>query len=352
MNKKSKYAFHGAAWCGLGNALLNVINQLNEKPNHPIDWSRVLKALGKGALVGGTGGFMVGAYVDFQNNIEKPLNTNAILSDLIKDSRLTENDRKYLRLCEKADWLIQQIKKKFDSDLKGEPFRFGSTKDGTALREKYDVDVSVSFKSDAFFSALDMYHILEDFLIGLTGVNGITEVRKQNVSIGIFFNLGFNSTGKVDIVPVKITKSKSDKTSGYMHKNGRSFFASHTYQKTDTTLLSKTNLSKTQKEILIALKKWKRKENIPISSHLLQNLICDSYSCNRNNIPKGITAKIMMVITHMGDYIETLHLTSIENTNNILTNIPDSDKTEIKNACKKLIEDFEYQPNSIIHHFE
>ncbi|WP_315823493.1 nucleotidyltransferase domain-containing protein [Paraflavitalea speifideaquila] len=194
-------------------------------------------------------------------------------------------------LCEKANWIISKIKKEFGDDLQGEPFRFGSTEEGTALKEKYDIDISVSFKHDAFATIFDMYEILGDFLMNLEGKYDVLRVRKQTVSIGVFFDLGYGREGKLDIVPIKITNRKGNKTSGYLHKNSSDFFPIHSYQKTDPIILSKEKLSKTQKEILIALKKWKKNKNVPISSHLLQNFIQDAYYCNSNRIPHGLTKR-------------------------------------------------------------
>lgn len=351
MNKKTKYAIYAGATAGIINGVLNIVKQNNEQPNVPIDWSRVLKATLKGAAVGGAGGFLVGAYVDHRNSLVKPINTDWELGNLVRYAQLKQNDRKYLALCEKADWLLAKIKNEYTSDLKGEPFRFGSTEDGTALKEKYDIDVSVSFKPDAFASTYDMYEILHEFIKKLEGRNGLLRVRKQTVSLGVYFDLGYGREGKVDIVPIKITKRRGNKTSGYVYKKTHNLFSTNAYQKTNAFLLSKERLSKTQKEILVALKKWKRKQNIPISSHLLQNLIRDAYSYNVNRIPHGLTSKIIMVLSHIKDNINSIYLTSIENTNNVITDIPDSDKAIIRDACKKVIEDYNYQPNSIVDNF-
>ncbi len=58
-----------------------------------------------------------------------------------------------------------------------------------------------------------------------------------------------------------------------------------------------------------------------------------------------------MVLSHIRNNIDTIYLTSIENTNNVLTDIPENDKMVIKSACNKVIEDYQYQPNSIIEYF-
>jgi hypothetical protein len=338
--------------CGVTNGVLNILSQLNEYPKHPLQWSRVWKAVGKGAVTGGIGGLAIGAYADYRNSQIEPVDTDAILSTLVNRIRLKDNDARYVRLCAKADWLIQKITGKFGWAIKSEPFRFGSTESGTALKEKFDIDVTVSFRHDAFGTIKDMYNIIEDYLNTLCGSNGIISVRQQKVSIGVLFDIGNGSAGKVDVVPVKITNKRGNRTAGYIHKNGAGLLGIDSYQKTDTTLLKKQRLSSVQKEILIILKNWKRKERIPISSHLLETFMRDAFCCNTGRMPPDKTNKTIMVLSHIRDYIETGTITSVENSNNRLTDIPDFAKSTIKNACKRVIEEFEYQPNSIVQYFQ
>ncbi|WP_348825512.1 hypothetical protein [Flavobacterium aestuarii] len=57
MNKALKYATNGALIFGIGNATINVFQQLNNRnSNQKFDWIKFLKAFGNGALVGGTKG--------------------------------------------------------------------------------------------------------------------------------------------------------------------------------------------------------------------------------------------------------------------------------------------------------
>ena len=352
MNKKTKYSLYGALICGVGNGVLNMFRQLNECPEHPIQWSRVLKAVGKGVAAGGIGGLAIGSYTDYRNDQIEPLDTDAILSDLVNRIRLKENNTTYVKLCAKTDWLIGKITERFGWAIKNEPFRFGSTESGTALKEKFDIDVTLSFRHDAFRTIKDMYNSVEDYLHTLLGKNGILNVRRQKVSIGILFSMDNGLTGNVDVVPVKITTKRNNKTAGYMHKNGLGLFGVDSYQKTDTTLLKRQRLSPAQKEILVILKNWKKKEKIPISSHLLETLMRDAFRCKRGRTPSYKTDKMVMVLSHIRDHIESVTLTSIENSNNRLTDIPDSDKSNIKNACKQIVDDFEYQPNSIVQNFQ
>jgi len=351
MKKSTKFLLWGITIGAVINGILNILRQHSEDPDGPLNWSRIGEAATKGGVVGGAVGFITGSYADYQNSLERPLNTDKILREVINGMALKTYDKTYLALCAKADWLVRSIQREFDSLLNGEPFRFGSTEDGTAIKGKTDIDVSVSFKPGSFRSVAEMYDKLESHVNSLSGKNGITKIRRQKVSIGVFFDLPNGGTGKVDLVPNRITKGRGNRTSGYLHINGKDLFATSGYKKTDTVLLSEDRLSETQKAILRALKNWKEKEAVPISSHLLKSLILDAYACNVHRIPRGLTKKIVMVLSHMRDHIESIRLSSIENSNNILTDIDATDKTVIRDACKKVVDDFDYQPNSILEYF-
>lgn len=84
----------------------------------------------------------------------------------------------------------------------------------------------------------------------------------------------------------------------------------------------------------------------------MENLVLDSYYYNRNNIPKSLTKKIMMVFYHIRGNFDRMVIRSIENTNNILTNLPIENKHLIISECNGIIEEYEYQPNSILDFFE
>lgn len=157
---------------------------------------------------------------------------------------------------------------------------------------------------------------------------------------------------KIDIVPYKLSNTINNKTAGYLYVNNNSFFKDDSYTKTDIISLKSINLTPIQQKILIALKNWKKEYSIPISSHLLKILIIDAFEFNKENISRGLTEKLIMVITYIGNNIMYKRVISVENTNNVLTDFAESDKIRIKKECEKILEDFEYQPNSILEYFD
>lgn len=345
MSKKVKYARNGALLLGLGNAAINVFEQLDkmeDDPNLKFDWWGLLGATAKGAAVGGIGGFTVGAIADYQNSLEEPINTDDFLLSMVDSVRLDKDDLNYRSLDEKADKLVDLLKVKLGDKLVGEPMRLGSTEHGTALADNFDIDICLPFKTDSFSTTSQMYDHLYDCVEELIGSQSIIESREQKKSIGIILKLR-GEERKIDLVPYKLTASKGNKTSGYLFVNDPT---KPTYTKTDIHALKSLKLTETQKKVVVALKHWKAKYDIPLSSHLLQNFVIDAYQ--RNRVPKGFTDKVMMVLRHIRDNMDVAVIRSVENTNNILTNIPDSKKAEIIGACKRTIEDFEYQPNSVV----
>lgn len=350
MNKAAKYGRNAAIFGGAGNAILNAIKQLNEMKKNPelkFSWKSFFMAGAKGAVVCGSAGWAIGTIVDNNNANTKAIATVPLLYSYIDKVRLDKNDWAYRQLCEKADWLISKLKAEFGKELSTQPYRFGSTEMGTALGVNADIDICLPLRAKYFSSTEDMFFIVQEFLESFVGVNNIIKVRSQKKSIGVFFQIrGYE--GKVDILPQRITPKRGNKHSGYLYVNNAGLFQKPSHTKTNPNLLKGVKLSQTQKNILILLKDWKIKESLPMSSHLLQNLILDAYDYNRNFIPRDFAKKIIMVLRHISENINTAYIRSIENSNNILTDISQEDKRCIADACKKVVDEYEYQPNSIL----
>ena len=303
----------------------------------------------KGVLIGGSSGAAIGVVSDIKNSLEKPLNTNAVLGVAIQNIRLNKSEHAYRCLSEKANDIDRIINRRFKNKLGGRILRVGSTEDDTALSEGFDIDLSVPFKPGSFSSTRNMYDELLSFLEDSYDDNDLIKIRKQKKSIGLLFEVEGQEL-KIDVVPSKLSKGKNN-TSGYLHVNRKSIFHEDSRTKTDISALKSIGLNPSQKQIFIALKNWKKNHNVPINSHLLRFLLLDAYACNKGKIPRELTSRILMVVDHIEKVIEHKKIVSVENTNNVLTAISDSDKYKIKRKCSKALDDFEYQPNSILKYF-
>lgn len=293
-------------------------------------------------------GFLVGAFQDYQNSLEEPIDTDSALRKYANRIRLNKSDPIYLNLKDKADIIISLLEEHFGAKLKYKPKKTGSTEKGCALKNKFDIDISLEFKAGSFRSIEAMFESVYCFLVNLKGNNSITDVIIQKRSIGVYVRSSYGEH-KIDIVPCKLSNNKKGASSGYLYQNESSFlFDNSSYIKTDFRQLMGQKLGSLQSEVFVLLKWWKEKESLPLSSHLLHNLIVDAYQYNKGAIPKGTTGKIIMVWEHIAAHLDYRLIRSIENTNNVLTDISYEKKTQIVDACKKAIEDYKYQSNSII----
>jgi len=355
MNKTTKYSCNLAIAGAVINAALNLIKQLQTvdvQLRSEINWKEVLFAAGKGAVAGATIGGIAGAICDYENSLEKPQNTNAFLRSVISRVKLEPKNSSYQKLEQRADQLVEILTQSFGNKFSTPPMRGGSTTDGTALKSKFDIDIFLSFAPTSFRSTRDMYERLFTFLENQVNHYGIREVRDQKKSIDVISTIN-GEEYKIDIVPKKLSKSNRRTTSGYLFVNNASFWGdASTYTKTDFEKLRSLGLTRVQKEIVLILKHWKNKYDLPLSTHLLKNLVLNAYANNRDRIPKGITSKVIMILEHIVENLDIAKIRSVENTNNILTNLSSERKSVIIEACKDAIEEFKYQPNSILSNFE
>lgn len=354
MNKKTEYALKGAGIVGLGGIIFNAIKQLmemNDNPEKKFDWGEMFTTGLKGAAIGAGGGFLIGATKDHFNELEKPINTNAFIFSVIDDIKLKKTDKEYVRLSTKAAKIERLVNDYFRDKIQGHSVRRGSTEDGTALKEKFDIDIFFSFRAGSFSSNEEMYESLYSFLSDNYSDDGFVELRRQGRSIGVIFNIR-GKEYKIDVVPCKLSSKGRRSSAGYLYVNDDSLFGKSSYTKTNIKKLDSKKLSTSQQKIFLLLKSWKNKNNVPLKSYLLKELIFKAYEANRGQIPRDITKKLMMVTSFIADNIIYINIKGVENTNNVLTDIPKVDKQYIKDACQKIIKDYEYQPNSLAKVFE
>ncbi len=353
MNKKEKYAITGAVGVGIIAGVKNAFDQLdNRAPGQKFDWWQLIRKTLYGSAVGAVGGFAVGAICDYNNSLEKPLNTDEFLTDLAAMMAMHKNDPLYVSLEKKAALLIRLLKSRFPDEIKNVPYKYGSTEAGSALKDEADIDLCMECYPGSFRSTEEMYAEVEEYLKDLVGLYGIVKVRSQRVSIGVYFSVR-GEKRKIDVTPKKLTYGTNQDTSGYLFVNRQGIFETHGRTKTDVQLLKSIKLTDTQRHILIVLKHLRNVKEMPISSPLLQMLIRYTYEAYRGEMPKRFTKKVLLVLQYIADNIESIVVKSPENTNNILTkDISSSDKALIRRICLEVINDFQYQPNSIIDHFD
>lgn len=348
MNRKTQYAINGAIGGTLISAIINGLKQLNrieENPQLKFNWTEFLKAGGKGALIGGGGGFVLGAIIDEVNVNTKAINTDAYLSSFAFAVKADKNSSLYKVSERKCEQIKKFLEKEFASKLSYTPFLWGSNAKGTAIEGKSDFDIIVRFHPKSF-TIEEMYFSVLDAFDKKFYDNTIVEVIDQKKSIGLVFNLK-GEIVRIDVVPMRDIDTNPKNTSSNLYVNNKGLLSRPTITKTNIQLQGSLQLTPSQKKLIIILKKWKVDNDVPISSYMIQLLVVKAYERNRNKIPRKLTDKLMLVLNFIADNITTIRLVSPENTNNIVSNISEINKETIRKKALKVVEEYEYHPNTI-----
>lgn len=352
MNKKTKYAINGSLIGAAIKLLLNGIKQyqrIQEQPEVKFNWKEFLKEGGKGALIGGGTGLVVGAITDEINSTVKPINTDKHLNLVVDKIQLKKNSNEYVAGSKKCNSIISFLENEFSGALAASPYVWGSMVKGTAIKDKSDFDIRAQFKKESY-SIEEMYETLHTTFEEKYDDRHLIKIRKQKKSVGVIFEMNGEEV-KIDVVPERKRSYKSKDTSTTLYVKRDNIFSNATYQKTDISIQSAQKLSEMQKKLVMVLKKWKSDFEVPLSSYMLELFVKRAYSFNKNQLPKKFTDKLLMTLEYINANIETDPLQSAENTNNLVNNLSEYDCSLVKAKIQDILKDYDYQPNSISKYF-
>jgi len=348
MDKKTKYTINCAIAGTIILAIINAIRQLNkmdEDPEQKFNWNHFLYESGKGALIGGGIGFLAGAVVDEVYSNQETINTDEYLGVFASSIAVDRNSRIFRIGEKKCEEIISFLEKEFKYELSTVPFQWGSHVKGTAIEGKSDFDIFARFNRDSFYLG-EMYHTVYEVLNDKFKNNSNVEIVKQKKSIGLIFYFHGEKV-KIDVVPMRDIDNNPNNTASNLYVYKQGLFVKSSFTKTDMPLQASVRLTQSQKRIIMILKKWKEDNQLPMSSYMIQLLVIKAYEKNKANIPRKLTDKLLMVLQFIAYNISSIRLISIENSNNDLNSISDYDKNIISIEAVKVIEEYEYHPNTI-----
>ena len=155
MNKAKKYAQNGAVIFGLGNALINVFQQMeNKNSNIKFNWSQLIVAAGKGAVIGGTGGLLLGSIRD--NKMTQVFKKFGSVPNYLHKSLNYFKDDSTL-LLDKAEQVKTKLHSKFKNELVIYPNFSGSVAKGTSIYGS-DIDIQLDIPTKVHHSFRSKVH--------------------------------------------------------------------------------------------------------------------------------------------------------------------------------------------------
>lgn len=344
MNKAKKYAQTGAIVCGVGNAIINIINQFNSKePNKKFDWGQLAVAAGKGTLFGGAAGFVYGTIRDEKmTNVFSKYGT--VPNYLHKSLHYYKDDN--VLLLDKAEQVKAKLNQKFKGDLAITPKFHGSIAKGTSIYGS-DIDIQLQFKKD-FGTLADVYYSVSDFIYDEFKDGQLESVREQRHSIGLEFKIK-EETRRIDIVPTRQIENDNNDTCLFVNKTG--FFERPTYKKTNSLKqLTALAFNYREKRIVKLLKVWKTENNLNIKSIHLEWLAKKAFQ--EKKVAQNIEKALSDVVHFIASNIEYLRIVDTANSNNIISNtLTVEEKSTISRFCYKMIEDISRDKRNVIDYF-
>lgn len=339
MNKTKKYAIDGAIIIGIGNAILNAIEQINsDEENKPFNWSDLFIAFGKGVLLGGAGGLALGAMKD--DEMTKTLMAVGGTTGFIKEAlnNYTDDD---VTLPQKAQRVQKKLHNEFSEYLSEYPSINGSIVKGTAIQNS-DIDIQLKFNKSAD-KIENIRNIVEDYLNERFYDRNLVRVRSQNHSVGLVFNIK-GEERRIDIVPMReIENGKGDT---YLYSINDNSIRKTNAQKQN----SKLKFTEKQTQIIKLLKGWKLDNNLRFPSVLIEHIVKKVFL--ENSVPLAIDKALLFVIEYIANNITKMRIVDPANTNNIISDcLTYSEKEELQNFCFKMLDEIEKDEKNIIDYF-
>lgn len=344
MNKAKKYFQTGAIIFGMGNAIVNLIGQLNDTtPNKKLDWGKLLSAAGKGALVGGTGGFILGKIRD--NQMSHVFSKYGSVPNYLHNSLNYYKDDNKL-LVDKAEQVKNKLNRKFKNDVVETPKFHGSIAKGTSIYGS-DIDIQLQFRKD-FGTLSDVYYSVSNYVFDEFKDVKLESIREQKHSIGLEFKIN-DEVKRIDIVPTR--QIENDKNDACLFVNKTGFFEKPTYKKTNSQIqLTSLSFNYREKRIVRLLKIWKAENNLKIKSIHLEWLAKKSFQ--QKSVSDNIQKALADVILYIASSIEFIRIVDPANTNNIISNtLTKEDKSIISRLCYKMLKDIKKDSRNVIDYF-
>ena len=199
-----------------------------------------------------------------------------------------------------------------------EPFNSGSYKKHTAINTKFDLDLVVPFKRNAFLTLEDMF---EDVLEKLTEkYKDETTVKKQGVSIGLTFDE--EDEINIDVVPARETSldSFSEHKDLNLHKTQNDGYLKTNIHAQIEHIKAKEN----ERKVIRLLKIWKACHKYKYKSFFIELLVIKAYE---KSSPQGnLWEQFKTVLNYIIDNIQSENFTLKDpgNSNNDLAQSLDS----------------------------
>lgn len=259
---------------------------------------------------------------------------------------------------DKRDEIKKVLEEKYTSNIYN-IVNSGSYAKHTAINIKFDLDIVVPFKRDAFDSIEKMFDDVFDFLSKEFKDSAI--IKKQKVSIGIIFNADEEGdVVDVDVVPGREISNDSyaDDKSLHIYFNDDNWgFKKGTYTKTNIQAqinhIKDTGDEKSDiRKIIRLLKIWKTSNNESYKSFFLELITIKAF--NKQDVTGDIWDKLKSVMEYIRDNVTKDGFTLKDpgnNNNNVADSLDIIGKSNLSSRMSTIINNIENNSENIKTYF-
>jgi len=242
---------------------------------------------------------------------------------------------------EKRDKVEKALKDKFGSDLIRVQHS-GSYAKHTAINIKFDMDLCLHFKNEAFKTLEEMYQAVFTFLNEEFQDDNIQEVADQAVSVGLYFIVDGEKLG-FDVTPGRRANNEQEDINLYISNTNSN------WQKTNITKQIDHIHGRTEERKTIRLlKAWKFNFSPDIKSFLIELLVIRAFNNQGNNLPNGLWERLKMVIEFITQNIEDIVLDDPGNpSNNVAKSLTKIKRSQFSKDMDRALKQIDANSNNI-----
>lgn len=263
------------------------------------------------------------------------------LNSVLESYRMKHIEELINKYRTKRDEIKQFLNEQYGSKIY-EPFNSGSYKKHTAINTKFDLDLVVPFKHNAFSTLEKMF---EDVLEKLTEkYKDETTVKKQGVSIGLIFDE--EDEINIDVVPARETSqdSFSEHKDLNLHKTQNEGYLKTNIHAQIEHIKAKDN----ERKVIRLLKIWKACHQYKYKSFFIELLVIKAYE--KSSQKDNLWEQFKIVLKYIIDNIQSENFTLKDpgNCNNDLaSSLDDTKKAVLVSQLKSMLEQIELNEKQI-----
>ena len=279
------------------------------------------------------------------------MNKDQHLNDVLYTHKMHHIQAEVDKYLERKDIIVSLLTEQY-SDVSYTPFMSGSMAKHTAINVKFDFDIVLPFKRDAFNSLEEMFNDVYKFLCDRLPDD--VEIRKQKVSIGITFPTDKDGVAvQLDIVP-----AREHKQDDFKETHNLNLYFNDDAWGVKKGCWTKTNIhaqiehikgKKEERKIIRLLKIWKKSHGEDYKSFMLELFAIKAMESYEGG--HSLWEKVKYVLEYIADHVtdEKYQLIDPGNSNNnVLSSMNTIKRWNLSSALNMIKTNVEDNPSTYL----